>query len=351
MSSSSDSVAPNCFIFSSEEAAKQSFPGETVKSAVINDPSYVQSFEAIMSPDEDLKVFLMSFLNSIYYPNSKDDELRIRRIEAIASPGSVGGDMSCRCFCFPVGREEQGHAFEIVIETAARTSCVSLLMGYALKMYNKNPIPTRALGLLNVLPDAPFDDKSACFAWCPIDAKTNYPVPQPVDQDTAMQVNLIDLRVLRETDEVSFCGNKLGIMGITWLKLFGVRQWGVCERDPWRFKIFYPESTDLCIQRTIELLTSNSQKEYEFYRTQYLLEEGMWSTYKLAALIRGKAEGTAEGRAEGIAEGKAEGKAEGLAEGGEIVLDLIGDKLPPEQVEELKEAFLRKKRQKVGRDD
>ena len=77
-------VSPTCYIISSKEDAAKAFPGETIVSCAIPDPSYNPTFKSIMSTDAEggKNDMLISFLSSVYFPESAgDDDVMIRSIE------------------------------------------------------------------------------------------------------------------------------------------------------------------------------------------------------------------------------------------------------------------------------
>ena len=69
-------IAATGWLFKTEEEAKKAFPDGEIKSITIADPSYDQTFKKILSTSEESKDHLMSFLNSIYYPDATKKTLK-----------------------------------------------------------------------------------------------------------------------------------------------------------------------------------------------------------------------------------------------------------------------------------
>ena len=148
---------------------------------------------------------------------------------------------------------------------------------------------------------------------CKIDPVTNQPL-RLTGSDNLMEINTIDLRKLVKCKEVYINGKKLDIIGITWLKLFGVKQWckqsGANKVD---FMIHYPENEiDKNIEEVIQILSCLDQKTYDEMRLVIKNAEDTIKTAQKAAEAKGRAEGKAEGKAEGLAEGIDKGIVKGI---------------------------------------
>ena len=110
--SSSDSV-PTCYIFSTRSDAEKAFPGEVIVSARVLDISYDQNVKFVMSPNAATAPFLMHFLNALYYPDAKDDDIMIREITPLdkemavlgstRGKGSMTCDLACLCHSYAPG--------------------------------------------------------------------------------------------------------------------------------------------------------------------------------------------------------------------------------------------------------
>ena len=77
------SIQGESWIFKSDEAAQAAFPGSKIVHKEIVDPSYDQTFKMVLSTDGGEQQYLISFLNSIYFPGAEGEDVMIRRIEAI----------------------------------------------------------------------------------------------------------------------------------------------------------------------------------------------------------------------------------------------------------------------------
>lgn len=278
------------WIFATEEEAKNAFPNETISSSVIVDPSYDQTFKLVMSTDTDNVKYLMSFLNSIYYPEARENDLMIRKIEALdkenTNIGKSSGagikicDIACKCTAYSIGTEdsrkrridEMGESFNVEMQRSPEVDFIMRLVNYGEILRQKHKIPVKGLGLLNYPVRTSYQDESKCYALCEIDPETNTP-KRLIGDKNVLEANTIDLRKFApnapKKEEIHINGKKLGIIGVTWLKLLGIKQWNTpTEKTPIKYNIFYPESIDDNIKGVIDILSKIDQETLELIERQ-----------------------------------------------------------------------------------
>lgn len=287
------------WIFETEEIAKAAFPKDEIVSRIIADPSYDQTFKKIMSTDTDKQEALINFLNSIYFPDAEEDDVKIREIQPLDKEYTELGresqigvrfcDIACRCLYYAVDDQpdSKGGAFDIEMQRSTQRQILDRLVDYGQKLREKNKLGVRVLELLNFQKVERDDDATECYALCKIDPKTNQPSRMDF-QDDLLEINAIDLRKLSKSGDVFINGKPLGITGITWLKLFGVKQWcAPIGKGKFCFKIYYPEKEiDKNIKSVIELLSMLDQDTLYAIKRQKEAEQDALET----ARKRGKKE-------------------------------------------------------------
>ncbi len=311
-----------CWIFDSEEAAKSNYSTEKIIKKRIIDPNFDQTFKLILSTDQPNIERLKSLLNSIYFPGAKGQDVMIRRIEALDKEKTKWGsqtrsglklcDIACKCYYYADrGQLKRQHdeitnAFDIEMQRSKQAAFSIRLNEYGEFLKEKHKIPTKALGLLNFPQEAHYADASECYALCKIDPKTNRASRlSPCDSKSMLdlEINSIDLRKLKTTEEIHINGKQLDILGITWLKLLGIQQW--CPQvENCVYEIYYPEnSIDATIASAIELLSSTSE--------DMLIEIRKQNQYENDALSAARTDGK------------------------NAIIKKLNEQLPPEQIAEL----------------
>ena len=306
---------PSCWIFKTKEEALAAFPGSTIASKIIVDPSYDYTFNLIMSTDPSARNFLMNFLNSLYYPGAKgDDDVMIRQIEPLEKENPNLGvksqvglticDTACICHCAKKTDsqpDQDAESFVLEMQRTEQDYFRKRLFEYSSNLYHRYKYPTKRLGLLNARQKQRFIDASECYAWCKIDPMTNQPF-RTIGQDNLLEVNCIDLRKLVYSNEVYINGKQLDITGITWLKLFGVRQWcNPVDTDNMKFRIYFPKNEiDKNIAKVIEILSCLDSSVYEEMKRNIDSARDSLNVAKNKGRAEGLAEGLAKGRDEGI---------------------------------------------------
>lgn len=290
------------WIFSSKKAAKEAFPKDKIVCKEIVDPSYDQTFKMVLSTDEGEQQYLISFLNSIYFPGAEGEDVMIRRIEAIDKENTNLGtdshrgvtlcDVACKCIYYADhsssenegvirkrSRDEVEEAFDLEMQRAEQEFFTKRLIEYGSNLRRRHNIPTKALGLLNFSMKSNYKDASECYAWCRINPETNQP-ERLKGEENILETNSIDLRKLVTTEDIYINGKKLDITGITWLKLFAVKQW-VKQTGNKRYIIYYPEDKiDENIKGVIEMLAAIKQDVWDEMIRQNAYEKDALNTAK-----------------------------------------------------------------------
>jgi len=283
------------WIFKTKEEAEAAFHGEKISYSVIPDPSYDQTFKYIMSTDTDKVKYLINFLNSIYFPGAKSDDVMIRSIEPLDKEKTELGktdhsgitmcDVACKCVCYGFKDKSSqkrtlSESFDIEMQRSAQEYFTMRLIDYGQTLYSRHKNPVKALGLLNYPFKRSFEDESKCYAWCEIDPETNKPT-RLIGYKNILETNTIDLRKLATTEKISINGEKLRMKGITWLKLFGVKQW--CKPTTLggiQYEIYYPESIDPEIKEVIDMLSKIDSISVERMTREKENEEDVLNTAK-----------------------------------------------------------------------
>ena len=356
-------VLPTCYIFGSKDEAQKSFPGEEIVSKTVADPSFDPSFFSVLSVDDRKKKFVVGFLNSIYFPDADNDEngFKIREIEALDDECLKDCCVVCKCCCHAAdSTTSQQISFDIELRRDTSEYYLGRVMDYAYRLRG-NGAAVRALGLLNWDQPSdgdPFVDESSCFTWKPTDPKTKALI-NPDDQNT-IEANAIDLRMFSKSDDVYVSGKKLGILGVTWLKLFGLRQWCKGKEDkPYMYEVFYPEKAiDPLLKQAVDVFATLRVRYLDAIAEEYMYEEEdrkneaarkaeeKASAERLAKIraenyARGYADGRAEGEAKGFAEGRAKGSTKGEANMLEKIMQLVTQWYTGEELEKISQEFKR----------
>ena len=319
------------WIFKSKKEAKAAFPNSNIVCKEIVDPSYDQTFKMVMSTDSNKQKYLMSFLNSIYFPGAKGEDVMIRRIEALdkenekmkepqkkktkksekSSNNITLCDVACKCIYYADHSSEDSgdrrkrssdeieEAFDLEMQRSKQTKFTIRLMNYGLNLQTRNKVCVKALGLLNFPKEKFLQDESACYAWCKINPKTNQP-ERLTEKENILETNTIDLRKLAKDEDIYINGKELDIVGITWLKLFGVKQWCEPSDNGVKYKIYYPEDEiDKNIKEVIEIILSCINQEY-YQEMLRVIEnaQDILNTAKNEGIEIGKTEGIEIGRME-----------------------------------------------------
>jgi len=311
-------TTPKCpYVFSSRSDAMKSFPDETITSSHMLDPYY---FACLVPSEKPITKLLMSFFNSIYFPDAGEKDFKIRRIEPFKL--QAASDIAYRCFCnasetlsSDSTTTETSRELVILMHRTWTHSWLMKLLDDCDGFGDKN---VKMLGLLDSEPpiDQSIVDESAWYTWCKPFQDNN-----PDCRGKKFDMNEIDLRAILEKEHVFVDGKELGSLGITWLKLLGVRYWcRQVERKKPIYEIFYPEDKiDENIKYAIEKLSNVSyaclRRVVETYQDEEYTRVTEQAKGEARGYVRGRAEGIAEGMAEGLAKGRAKGIAKGRAEG------------------------------------
>ena len=109
--------------------------------------------------------------------------------------------------------------------------------------------------------------------------------------DNKLELVTLDLRQLSNSEEIYVNGKKLDTIGITWLKLFGIKQWCESKDANMKYGIYYPEEeTDKAIKNAIEILSQIDQTTYEKMKQLAQKEKDVLNTAKQEGAMQSKLE-------------------------------------------------------------
>ena len=283
-------IAATGWLFKTEEEAKQAFPTSEIKSITIADPSYDQTFKKILSTSEESKDRLMSFLNSLYYPKATEDDLKIREIVSLdkeitqmgekSKAGVLFCDIACKCICFTkdkamVDSEEgdeddlnfrkrqetsnkQQYAFDIEMQRGVDTELVGRMQQYISGLKSIHKLPVEGLGLLNYGSKA--EDIVKVYNYCEIDANAKeFKAKRIVGGKANLPIRTIYLGKVNGDVEIIFNGNELEDLGVSWLKLLGLKNWATNAGGA-KYTVFFSENEiDSNIKEALEILSKIDQ--------------------------------------------------------------------------------------------
>ncbi len=283
-------IAATGWLFKTEEEAKEAFSTSEIKSITIADPSYDQTFKKILSTSEESKDRLMSFLNSLYYPNEGEDGLKIREIVPLdkeitqmgekSKAGVLFCDIACKCICCTKdeamidsaedneddlkSRKKQKtsnkkrYTFDIEMQRGVDTELVGRMQQYISGLKSIHGLPVEGLGLLNY--DSNAEDIVKVYNYCEIDANSKeFKAKRIVGGKANLPIRTIYLGKVNGNVEIIFDGNELDDLGVSWLKLLGLKNWATSV-NTLSYKIFFPENEiDSNIKETLEILSKIDQ--------------------------------------------------------------------------------------------
>ena len=277
----------------------------------IVDPSYDQVFKKIF---EEGNVFnkiegkqrLISFLNSIIFPDTENDP-RIYEIERLSnestnmnignSLGSLRYDILCKAKCKSKYNQKNEKTINIEMQLSCDSHLRKRLINYASTVYKLYNLETIVLCLVNKKSDK--DDFTTSFTRL----ITSHQRKKTVENLNDLKIIVLNLPELIEqiNNEVEIIveNKKIETIGRNWIKLLGIRNWGLKEFHRFilpseiNFECDELKSTFLMLKNTKELDLARAISEQQFI--DGVLEET-------------KQEGEKEGKIEGKMEGTIEGK-------------------------------------------
>ena len=100
-----------------------------------------------------------------------------------------------------------------------------------------------------------------------------------------LEVNIIDFSDFRTSDTMCVNHKQLGIVGVSWLKLFGIRQWYSSSCSP-KYEVYYPEDRiDAPLKNIIELLACLKDEIVKEVRRQHDIEVDAVESVYARALV------------------------------------------------------------------
>lgn len=271
-------------IFKKNDGGEAKFPKEQVVEAA--DPAYDQTFKLLFSGEKKFNGFsgkdrLMSILNSIFYPNAGDDDLKIREIEELSNEHTIAGvqvtskgstrfDVVCRCICQTKNnQQEKKEVFDMEMQTSWQDNFPERLYEYGVSLrqtYNSPKVIS--LGFLNVKKNSPNSVPSGIVLF-KINEKGE--AIGKSDEVIAWIVNLKDKikliqSSLKDDDDKAklfIAGNEIGELGKQWIYLLGMRQLNMETNIRGRY--FVPLCEDLFpeIKTALQILSYVNQTELQ----------------------------------------------------------------------------------------
>ncbi|MFQ6722844.1 MAG: hypothetical protein ACLRFH_00340 [Opitutales bacterium] len=257
-------IAATGWLFKTEEEAKQAFPNSVIKSIIIADPSYDQTFKKILSTSESSKSCLISFLNSLYYPDAtKANDFKIQEVDALekdnvrlgatSSLGMKICDVVCRCTCYRnlatdedeeksrkrTKEERDECSFDIEMQRSCDVNILTRAVDYSIELKRKYVNDKiKVLVLWNYVGNG-HERIIGSYGFGKKDRRTGNFIEEVKEEDD-MPIEIIDLREYKQInlDEKYINRKLIQDLGITWLRLFAIRQWH--KSSDGRFKVFYP---------------------------------------------------------------------------------------------------------------
>ena len=194
-------------------------------------------------------------------------------------------DVSCKCFFYRNDTEDKRkrnwedrtEAFNLKIFNLDYEYCSTKVRKGISNLIHPFQMQIKALWLLNYSTKKQYKD----------DLGPNV-IEQFSKKDKKLEIDTIDLRELALNQPIYVSGNKVETIGITWLKLIGIRQWCEPYVGETKYKIYYPkDEIDQNIRGAIEILSCKGEQIYnDLFR------------HISSQIEQKEAEGRAEGRAE-----------------------------------------------------
>ena len=283
-------IAATGWLFKTEEEAKKAFPGSVIKSIIIADPSFDQTFKKILSTSEESKDRLMNFLNSLYYPKAMKDGFKIRRIVPLdkeitqmgekSKAGVLFCDIACKCICCTEDEamidsmedseddsksrkrqktsNKERYAFDIEMQKGEDKDLVGRMQQYVSCLKSIHKLPVEGLGLLNY--DSRDGNIVKTYNYCEIDETSGeFKAKRIVGGKANLPIRTIYLGKVNGDVEIIFNGNKLDDLGVSWLKLLGLKNWATNTGGK-KYTVFFPENEiDFGIKEALEILSKIDQ--------------------------------------------------------------------------------------------
>jgi hypothetical protein len=240
------------------------------------DPSYDQVFKKLFGSNIRIGGVdgigrIISFLNSLFFPNARADDLQIRnaqfipnectRIDQTTAKGHVRLDIACRCYCEGNGHPSSEFIVDVEIQRSNKRGFSIRLFDYAIAMrlgHDRSSVKTIALLDYEISNQGECPSVGVFFRDDNLDAIGSV--------EGLIDINCVSLpraaRTMAETnDAIKFGGRELGVPGQEWLKLLSLRHWAL--EDNGRYIVPQASASDPGVKSALLVLANES--EYELH--------------------------------------------------------------------------------------
>lgn len=208
----------------------------------IVDPSYDQIFKKLFEEGNPFyeiegKQRLISFLNSIIFPDIKNDP-QIYEIERLSNENTIMNsnalgllryDILCKAKCKTKYAQKNEKSINIEMQLSCDSNLRQRLINYASTVYRLYNLETIVLCLVNSKSDKDI------FATSLITLITSYQTKKKVENLNDFKIIVLNLPELIEQmnnkKEILIENKKIEAIGRNWIKLLGIRNWGIKELD------------------------------------------------------------------------------------------------------------------------
>lgn len=272
----------------------------------IVDPSYDQIFKKLFEEGNPFngiegKQRLISFLNSIIFPDIKNDP-QIYEIERLSNENTIMNsnalgllryDILCKAKCKTKYAQKNEKSINIEMQLSCDSNLRKRLINYASTVYRLYNLETIVLCLVNSKSDKDI------FATSLTTLITSYQTKKKVENLNDFKIIVLNLPELIEQmnnkKEILIENKKIEAIGRNWIKLLGIRNWGIKELDRFilpseiNFECNELQSTILMLKNTgeIDLIRAINNQKYI---------EGVLEEKEKEGEIKGEIKGEIEGK-------------------------------------------------------
>ena len=282
------------------------------------DPSYDSVFKTIFGDGNTVNNIngnqrLLDLLNSIVYANNtskKFIKITTRSNEANIMDKETKGmlrlDISCEAKISD-NNNKTNKMVNIEMQLGKVKDIIPRLYTYGNHLYRIYKKETYVIAFINN--DYLTENNESQY----IETLSFYPNGQKRKDLDLMKIIIVNLneeiQKIRKNQKIEIMKNELDNKGICWLKLLGIRQWGIT------FDGFYYFPKNLIFPQLAKLINIEESDKHLIEVSYDLGREKGIKEGKEEGIKEGKEEGIKEGKEEGIKEGKEEGIKEGIEEG------------------------------------
>lgn len=308
---------------------------KTVDGEIVNlqyviaaDPGYDQIFKKIFSTGNNVGGFsgeerLMSLLNSVLFPEAKENDFMIRDIEYLPNEstvfekkpnlGMLKFDLSCKCICYKEGEKpKKVVAFVVEMQTGYDSLFDNRLCNYGGALKGANPdMPSVVLAFLNNK-RYKLRDSTEWIALCKLDSKTGRFIGRIGD---VLDIYIINLpKQIEAIDEFKPIyvrdGKDVNQLGREWLKLLSMKHWATQSSSGLGRCIIPKGRMHKEVESALTILSRLNDREL----INYIDNENYAMSLLETSAEEGRKKGIEEGRKEGIEEGRKRGIEEGKSQ-------------------------------------